>query len=723
MNEDDKTIHLLRKNNQCMALPLKTEELINGHIVEWERLEFKESWNPEPIMHSICAFANDMNNWGGGYIIIGIEDKDGKLVLPPKGVHQNQVDNIQKAIHEVCHKISPIYVPLVEPVMYGGKHVVIIWAPGGENRPYKAPVSMAKKEKQKAYYIRRYSKTVMAKHAEEVALINLAAKVPFDDRINHAAEITDLNLQLIQSFLQEVGSDLYAQSSKMSFEDLCRQMQIAKGSKEFFKPINAGVLFFSEHPEKFFPGAIIEVVIFHDEIGDQMTEKKFDGPIHIQLRNALEYIKSQIIVENVLKVPRQAEAIRFFNYPYEAVEETLANAIYHRSYEERAPIVVSIRDHKMIVHSKPGPLPPLNNQAMAKEIVSAGAYRNRRIGDFLKELNLTEGRETGFPKIRRSMKSNGSPAPTFKTDKGRTYFTATLPERQLSPTESNAIAKVNFKLSENHTLNKRQLKAVEYVRKNGRITNVEYRNLFSISRALAKRDLSDLSAKQILIQIGEGRASAYELLVVGADKYPAKKAQTIPTSLDKKISRLEKELDAIHPDKTIQELDSDIFFKIFDSWLSELMRKVIPVAQRFNKFFLEAGHFASVVSGMGFIKFTNDDVEDVIQKLRSECLKNRKNIVGRKTEFQLNFNYVKLIKGGTKAFSMQYNMGVEFGDITYNVFMDEYPDSNVRSHVKQFEDRLFRKSVTEKELDELTNKMGEILLEQMELHKKRNGIK
>jgi hypothetical protein len=36
-------------------------------------------------------------------------------------------------------------------------------------------------------------------------------------------------------------------------------------------------------------------------------------------------------------------------------------------------------------------------------------YRNRRIGDFLKELHLTEGRCTGIPKIQRSMRDNGSP--------------------------------------------------------------------------------------------------------------------------------------------------------------------------------------------------------------------------------------------------------------------------------------------------------------------------
>ena len=73
------------------ALPINVDELLNGQSVEWERLEFKQGWNPEEVIHSLCAFANDINNWGGGYIIIGIEEKDGQPLLPPKGVTKNKI--------------------------------------------------------------------------------------------------------------------------------------------------------------------------------------------------------------------------------------------------------------------------------------------------------------------------------------------------------------------------------------------------------------------------------------------------------------------------------------------------------------------------------------------------------------------------------------------------------------------------------------------------------
>lgn len=56
-----------------MALPINIDDLINRRVVESARVEYKKNWNAEPIVHSICAFANDIDNWGGGYLIVGVE--------------------------------------------------------------------------------------------------------------------------------------------------------------------------------------------------------------------------------------------------------------------------------------------------------------------------------------------------------------------------------------------------------------------------------------------------------------------------------------------------------------------------------------------------------------------------------------------------------------------------------------------------------------------------
>jgi ATP-dependent DNA helicase RecG len=43
------------------------------------------------------------------------------------------------------------------------------------------------------------------------------------------------------------------------------------------------------------------------------------------------------------------------------------------------------------------------------------------------ELELTEGRSTGIPKMLREMAKNGSPAPEFETDENRSYSLVRLP--------------------------------------------------------------------------------------------------------------------------------------------------------------------------------------------------------------------------------------------------------------------------------------------------------
>ena len=413
-----------------MALPININQLISGKTVEWDRLEFKKGWNPNEIVHSLCAFANDINNWGGGYIVIGIEEKDGIPVLPPIGLSQNKLDTIQKELVNLCHQVEPYPQIVSEPILFQGKYIFIIWIPGGNTRPYKAPTTLGEKG-QKRCYVRHGSVSKIANAVEEKQLLSLSESIPFDDRLNYHAELFDLSPLLIKTFLKDVKSDLEKEVGNIPFEDLCRQLQIVDGTKESLRPKNIGLLFFSENPEKFFPYTRIEIVHFFDDIGDRFTEHIFSGSIPEQLKAALLYIKNQVIKEMVIKVPGQAEAIRFYNYPYEALEETLVNAVYHKSYDIREPIEVRINYDSINILSFQGPMLPIKNEDLVKERVVSRFYRNRRVGDFLKELEFTEGRSTGFPKIHRHLKNNYSPKPKFETDENNLHFLATIYSHKL----------------------------------------------------------------------------------------------------------------------------------------------------------------------------------------------------------------------------------------------------------------------------------------------------
>jgi ATP-dependent DNA helicase RecG len=154
----------------------------------------------------------------------------------------------------------------------------------------------------------------------------------------------------------------------------------------------------------------------------------FKGTLQVQLREALSFIRATIIDEHFRKIPGKAESEKFYNYPFAAVEEALANAVYHKSYESGKPIEVQIWPDKIEILSFPGPVPPVTVLELAQnQRIVAKDYRNRRVGDFLKELHLTEGRDTGIPTIKRAMRNNGSPDPILKSDEQCSYFLALLP--------------------------------------------------------------------------------------------------------------------------------------------------------------------------------------------------------------------------------------------------------------------------------------------------------
>lgn len=410
-----------------MAIPININDLINCRVVESNRVEFKSDWNPTPIIHSICAFANDIDNVGGGYIVIGVEEKDGAPVLPVKGIAQERVDGILKELIGLCHMIEPLYNPVVEPVLFEDRYIIVIWVSGGHGRPYKAAKDVHSDKSTKLYYIRKFSSTIVASPEEEKELFYISTDIPFDDRPNLAAEVSDLDIGLMRAHLKEIGSSLYEHSLSMDALDIAGNMQLVAGPPEALKPLNVGLLMFSERPEKYFRYARIEVVDIPDPTGTNMVEKVFTGPIQRQLSDALAFIKNYTLKEVVIKSADKAEATRISNYPYAAIEEILANAVYHRSYQEKEPITVRITAEAIEITSFPGFDRSISDEDIAELNIRARVYRNRRIGDFLKELKLIEGRNTGFPNAIKALKANGSGMPRFEMDEGRSFLSVTIP--------------------------------------------------------------------------------------------------------------------------------------------------------------------------------------------------------------------------------------------------------------------------------------------------------
>ena len=442
-----------------MAIPITIDKLLTENIVEWARIEFKEGWNPGTTLKTISAFANDIDNWGGGYIVIGAEEKDGKVVRPVKGISPDSVDQIQKEILKYCKYLRPVYLPQTEPVYFDGKMLLLVWCPGGYDRPYACPKTPDSKNSEKIYYIRKLSSTIEATDIDVKELMSLAHNIPFDDRVNPKAEMKDLKYPIIKNYLQNVNSSLLDDIDNLDAEQLARNLRIADGPAEYYKPLNVGILFFNDNPENFFPYSQIEVINIPDPTGQGMEERIFTGPIDEQLRDALKYIKNNIIAEKVFKVSYEAEAVRIKNYSYEAIEEFLSNAIYHKSYQIHEPITVRIEADKIEITSTPGPDRSISDDDIKRYQMRTRRYRNRRIGDFLKELHLVEGRNTGIPTAIKAIKENGSPLPMLLTDEERSFFSVIIPIHEAF--EKNEI--VNNKPEDNITTIKSKRRTKEQI--------------------------------------------------------------------------------------------------------------------------------------------------------------------------------------------------------------------------------------------------------------------
>ena len=87
-----------------MAIPVNIEDLLHKRKIESTRIEFKTGWNPDKIYRTICAFANDFDNIGGGYIIVGVQEEEntGIAKRPVTGVPIEELDKIQRDMVGRC---------------------------------------------------------------------------------------------------------------------------------------------------------------------------------------------------------------------------------------------------------------------------------------------------------------------------------------------------------------------------------------------------------------------------------------------------------------------------------------------------------------------------------------------------------------------------------------------------------------------------------------------
>lgn len=263
----------------------------------------------------------------------------------------------------------------------------------------------------------------------------MANRIPFDDRGNEGILLDDISPLLLKDYLTKIGSKLAKADFSSGMLSILDQMELLDGPSEKRQIKNVAAMMFSEHPEKFFKTTQVDIVVFPD--GREYNPDNFieipaiKGPVPMMISETLKYFRTNIIKERIYKPIDNERSIKVFNYPFQAIEEAVVNALYHRDYTEREPVEIVIEPNRISILSYAGPDRSISTESIkAANILRSRRYRNRRLGEFLKELDLTEGRATGIPTIQKKLKENGSPRATIETDENRSYFLIDIPCRK-----------------------------------------------------------------------------------------------------------------------------------------------------------------------------------------------------------------------------------------------------------------------------------------------------
>ena len=230
------------------------------------------------------------------------------------------------------------------------------------------------------------------------------------------------------------------------------------------------------------------------------------------------------------KVSGKQEANRYWNYPYDALEEAVVNSLYHRDYAQHEPVEITIEPEGISILNCPGPDRSIPMSAIEKgDILKSRRYRNRRLGDFLKELDLTEGRSTGVPTIQEKLADNGSPRATFETTEDRLTFLIHIPihagcdnkpateKTTVITTEKSAIGSEKNGSGSEKSSEKNQA-IISAIRLNPKVTAAEIAMKLGVSSRAVEKRIKTLRENGVIRRIGGDKGGYWEVIENGTEQ-------------------------------------------------------------------------------------------------------------------------------------------------------------------------------------------------------------
>lgn len=448
--------------------------IIGGLFMENEKREYKESWKDE-YLKTIAAFANSY----GGELIIGVNDK-GELV---------GVSDCKKLLEDIPNKIRHkllITCSVIQKIE-NNKCIIIIMV-----EPSEFPVFYEGK-----IYIRSGSTTQEITGAELNSFLLTKTGKSWDS-IETMASFDEIDNETIKLFVQ-------LSKPRLPFIESTDPKTILKnlGLIEGNKLTRAALLLFGKNPQTYFISAYIRGGRFKGTT-NVVDSKEFSGNLFNQINDALDFIKKHINVKFDINVKdltlEKLSRKDIWDYPLDAIREAIINAVIHRDYNDNSWVEIRIYDDKIWINNPGKLLSPLTVEDL-KMPYHQTKTRNPLLAKVFYYAGLIEQWGTGTTKMIDLCRTSNLPEPEFlNRQEGIGSFTVIFYKDIYTPENMKKMG-----------LNERQIKAILYLKENGKITNKEYRMINNISDEGARLDLLDLVKKDILKQEGKGKNTYYTL--------------------------------------------------------------------------------------------------------------------------------------------------------------------------------------------------------------------
>ncbi|MGS2762746.1 ATP-binding protein [Sinomicrobium sp. M5D2P9] len=437
---------------------------------ESQNTEYKLAWRDE-YLKWICGFANA----NGGKLYIGIDD-NGKVA---------GIDNHRELLEQLPNKFRDVLGVFAEVNLLdedGSYYIEIIIS------RYDVPISLRGK-----YYVRTGSTLQELKGAALNEFILKRTGKTWDDIPVESATLKDIDERAIAFFIRRAmrNKRLAPDAAEEDPETLLNNLHLLDNNG---KLKNAALLLFGKDPKKYFTSAYFKIGRFGQSDADLKFQDVIEGSLIEMADKVMEILQSKYLVSPIRYEGMQR--IEELEYPEPALREAILNAIVHKDYKG-STIQLSVYDDKLILWNA-GLLPDELNIEMLKG-KHPSHPRNKTIAEIFFKAGYIETWGRGISMIMDTCREAGLPEPTIEETAGGiqvTFLKNIFSEdylRQLG-------------------LNERQIRAVEYVKKEGSINNSVYQQINNVGKTTATEDLQSLVEKGILKQSGsKGRGTKYGL--------------------------------------------------------------------------------------------------------------------------------------------------------------------------------------------------------------------